>query len=68
MPAPVDVEQQMARVNVSDEEWLAFRMEAIRTKRSVATYLGHLVAKELRRIDRRDTGAPSLADALDDPA
>lgn len=43
--------QHMARVTVSEERWLAFRALAIRRKRSVAAYLGHLVQKELRRAE-----------------
>jgi hypothetical protein len=41
----------MARVTVSEERWLDFRALAIRRKRSVAAYLGHLVQKELRRAE-----------------
>ncbi len=44
-------DQHMARVTVSEERWLEFRALAIRRKRSVATYLGHLVQKELRRAE-----------------
>lgn len=44
-------DQHMARVTVSEERWLAFRALAIRRKRSVAAYLGHLVQKELRRAE-----------------
>ena len=44
--------QQMARVTVSEERWLEFRALAIRSKRSVAGYLGHLVQKELNRAER----------------
>ncbi len=43
--------QHMARVTVSEERWLEFRALAIRTKRSVAAYLRHLVQKELRRAE-----------------
>ncbi len=39
----------MARVTVPDERWLEFRALAIRRKRSVTAYLGHLVQKELDR-------------------
>ena len=44
--------QHMARVTVPDEQWLEFRALAIRTKRSVAGYLGHLVQKEIARAER----------------
>lgn len=44
-------DQHMARVSVSEERWLEFRALAIRRKRSVASYLGHLVQKELRRAE-----------------
>lgn len=45
--------QQMARVNIGADEWKAFRALTILRDRSVADYLGHLVAKELRRVERR---------------
>ena len=45
--------QQMARVNIGADDWKAFRAQAILRSRSVADYLGHLVAKELRRVQRR---------------
>lgn len=45
--------QQMARVNIRPDEWKAFRALTILRSRSVAEYLGHLVAKELRRVERR---------------
>lgn len=51
--------QQMARVNLSGEEWRAFRSEAVVRERSVADYLGRLVRKELRRV-RRAHAAPQL--------
>lgn len=41
--------QRMARVNVSPDEWVAFRSKALREQRSVADYLGDLVRRELRR-------------------
>lgn len=44
--------QHMARVTVPAERWLEFRALAIRRKRSVAGYLGHLVQKELNRAER----------------
>jgi hypothetical protein len=42
----------MARVNLSEEQWLEFRALAIREKRSVAAYLGRLVEKEIARMAR----------------
>ena len=46
------VDQHMARVNLSEEQWLEFRALAIREKRSVAAYLGRLVEKEIGRMAR----------------
>ena len=46
------VDQHMARVNLSEEQWLEFRALAIREKRSVAAYLGRLVEKEIARMAR----------------
>ncbi len=48
------VDQHMARVNLSEEQWLEFRALAIREKRSVAAYLGRLVEKEIVRMVRVD--------------
>ena len=45
-------DQQMARVSIPEEQWLEFRALAIRKKRSVAAYLGHLVKKEIGRDSR----------------
>jgi hypothetical protein len=45
-------DQHMARVSISEEQWLEFRALAIRKKRSVAAYLGHLVQKEIGRDSR----------------
>jgi hypothetical protein len=42
----------MARVSIPEEQWLEFRALAIRKRRSVAAYLGHLVQKELGRDGR----------------
>ena len=42
--------QQMARVNVDSATWRAFRVEAVRTGTTVATYLGSLVRLEVDRI------------------
>ncbi len=49
--------QQMARVNLSSDEWRAFRSAAVLRQRSVSDYLGHLVRKELRRVTRTDTAS-----------
>jgi hypothetical protein len=64
------VDQHMARVNLSEEQWLEFRALAIREKRSVAAYLGRLVEKEIGRMERveqrcseREVHAPSDARA-----
>jgi plasmid stability protein len=46
--------QHMARVNVDDEVWRALRIEAVRTGRSVAGYLGALVTAEVERVRRRE--------------
>lgn len=40
-------DQQAARVNVSDNEWIDFRTLAMRRRRSIADYLGELVRREL---------------------
>jgi hypothetical protein len=45
-------DQHMARVSIPEEQWLEFRALAIRKKRSVAAYLGHLVRKEIGRDSR----------------
>ncbi|HEX2241494.1 MAG TPA: hypothetical protein VHJ82_10195 [Actinomycetota bacterium] len=42
-------DQHMARVSIPEEQWRAL---AIRKKRSVAAYLGHLVQKEIGRDGR----------------
>lgn len=39
--------QQMARVNVSEEEWLAFRVLVLESRQSIADRLGDLVRREL---------------------
>ena len=44
--------QHIARVSIPEEQWLEFRALAIRKKRSVAAYLGHLVQKEIGRDSR----------------
>ena len=75
------VDQHMARVNLSEEQWLEFRALAIREKRSVAAYLGRLVEKEIARMARVEqrrsqreidepkdaqVQAPALEDPVDD--
>jgi hypothetical protein len=46
--------QRMARVNLGEERWAAFRVLAKTKKRSVADYLGKLVDKELNRAQRTE--------------
>lgn len=55
--------QQMARVNIGPDEWKAFRALTILRGRSVADYLGHLVAKELRRVERRCANGSAVGKA-----
>ena len=43
----MDRQQQAARVNVSDDEWIIFWPLAMRRRRSHADYLGELVRREL---------------------
>lgn len=50
---PARVAQQMARVNVDDDTWMEFRLVAIRRRKSIATYLGDLVAAEVARRARQ---------------
>lgn len=45
-------DQQTARINVSDAEWVEFRTLAMRERRSLADYLAELVRTELGRHDR----------------
>ena len=47
-------DQHMARVSLPEEQWLEFRALAIRKKRSVAAYLGHLVQNEIGRNGRAE--------------
>ena len=44
--------QHMARVSIPQDQWLEFRALAIKKRRSVAAYLGHLVQKEIGRDSR----------------
>lgn len=49
-------DQHMARVSIPEEQWVEFRALAVRKKRSIAAYLGHLVQKEIgrdTRVERR---------------
>src|SRR5947199_10817884 len=57
-----ETSQHMARVNIEDECWKAFRVEAIRANTSVAAYLGSLVRREVRRAE----GRRRAIDATDD--
>lgn len=50
--SPLPDDQHMARVSLPEEQWLEFRALAIKKKRSVAAYLGHLVQKEIGRDGR----------------
>ena len=42
----------MARVNVDFDTWAEFRAVAIRRRQSVASYLGELVIREVKRASR----------------
>jgi hypothetical protein len=53
-PEAAPPHQAMARINVDLETWTAFRIEALRTDASVASYLGKLVHREVERTRRRD--------------
>jgi hypothetical protein len=53
-------DQQMARLDISSEEWHAFRSAAVLKERSVADYVGHLVRKELRRLRRGGEVLPAV--------
>jgi hypothetical protein len=46
---PTRVEQQMARVNVSDAAWVEFRSACLAKGEHVSDALGRLVSAELRR-------------------
>lgn len=59
-------EQQTARVNIGDERWLEFRILAIESDRSIAEYLGQLVADELRRSRKRNRRGEEDADPASD--
>ncbi len=55
-------DQQTARVNVSDDEWIEFRTLAMRRQQSLAEYLGELVRAELA-----DVGGTALSPPRRDP-
>ena len=57
--------QQSARVNVTDDDWLAFRTLAMQRHRSVADYLGQLVRSELgqRVVNPRRSPTPPRGSA-----
>ncbi len=67
-------DQHMARVSIAEERWLEFRALAIRKKRSIAAYLGHLVEKEIgrdgrvgqRRATRQDSQEPVYETEVDE--
>lgn len=60
--------QQTARVNVDDEQWLRFRVLALEADRSIADYLGQLVRAELRRSKRRERRQTTVEDTKPAPA
>src|SRR5438270_12629335 len=63
-PADPRGSQQMARVNVDFDTWAEFRAVAIRRRQSVASYLGELVIREVKRAHRTHltgTAVPVLA-------
>jgi hypothetical protein len=54
----VSGDQQTARINVTDAEWLEFRTLAIRRRRSLADYLGTLVRAEISGAEDPDDSNP----------
>jgi hypothetical protein len=65
-------DQQTARVNVSDEDWIQFRLLAMRRRLSLAEYLGELVRGELAGPppppERREAAPDGKASATRRPA
>ena len=51
-------DQQTARINVTDDEWLEFRTLAMRRRRSLADYLGALVRAEVSGADEPGDSKP----------
>ena len=51
------MEQQVARVNVTDEQWKAFRRACLDDGVPVSDALGRLVETELRKRGHRRAGA-----------
>jgi hypothetical protein len=51
----VSSDQQTARINVTDAEWLEFRTLAMHRRRSLADYLGKLVRAEIGHADRHSS-------------
>ena len=55
----VSGDQQTARINVTDTEWLEFRTLAMRRRRSLADYIGKLVRAEISGAEDPDDSIPS---------
>lgn len=60
--------QQVARLAVSDEQWLAFRQAALARGTSVSAYLGKLVEAELGRRRRRPVASVDVEGPLEQQA
>ena len=60
-------DQQSARVNVTDDDWVAFRMLAMQQHRSVADYLGELVRGELGQPVAKPRRSPPTPSRRPDP-
>lgn len=52
-------DQQAARVNVRDDEWIEFRTLGMRKRRNIADYLGELVQRELTRSQKPKEPRPA---------
>jgi hypothetical protein len=61
-------DQHMARVSIGDEAWREFRALAVLRKRSVASYLGHLVLREINRAERVEERREIRQKANEEPA
>ena len=59
--------QQSARVNVTDDDWVAFRMLAMQQHQSVADYLGELVRSELGQRVGKPRRSPPAPPRRSDP-
>lgn len=66
--------QQMARVNVDHDTWIAFRLAALRRHKSIAAYLGDLVTAEVARraraaaVEAQASSVPSSTSGVHGPA